>query len=288
MRGPINTPLVPHLLAMWVSHPHRCTTPPCGLPDQPAAVPPSAFIFHRRYGTYSPRQQTSLKVPPPKKPCSPKITPLAQSAALPCMVRAKLVHPVELYVPTNIFFNFLRRVYFSKSGWWLWWHGKEKNESNEKKNLYTFAEPSISTFFIPDICDCRFWFMYCQAQFCSWQLLNSSFCHAELYFRVVPCNLGRRVSSPHDTVGRLLDLKEGQLGHGRLPLALKVLDILRWRKCSMLGYRLLRSFFFFFFGSGARGKGEGLGWVRLGLDGRVKDSLVNGNPPMGGCIQEMG
>lgn len=28
------------------------------------------------------------------------------------MVRAKLVHPVELYVPTLSFFNFLRRVYF--------------------------------------------------------------------------------------------------------------------------------------------------------------------------------
>lgn len=88
----------------------------CGLPDQPAAVPPSAFTFHRRYNTYSSRHQTSLKDFPPKT-CIPKITPLVQSAALPWMVRAKLVHPVEPYVPTNLLFNVLCRVYFSKSVW---------------------------------------------------------------------------------------------------------------------------------------------------------------------------
>lgn len=33
---------------------------------------------------------------------------------------------------------------------------------------------------------------------------------------------------------------------------------------------------------------EGLGWLGVGWDGRVKDSLVNRNPPTGGCIQEMG
>lgn len=49
--------------------------------------------------------------------CIPKLTPHVQSAALPWMVQAKLVHLVELYVPTNkLSLNFLA-AFFSISAW---------------------------------------------------------------------------------------------------------------------------------------------------------------------------
>lgn len=83
--------------------------------------------------------------------------------------------------------------------------------------LAHFAELLISSFLsILGICACGSWFMWSIVNtrpknhvLYKYNFVSDSFstyillsCHAELYFRVVPCNLGCRMSSPHDTACR--------------------------------------------------------------------------------------
>lgn len=110
IRCGVDTPYIPIPLptpwALFI-HPSYRSTTACDLPNQPATVPLSSFIFHHRQLHLVTLDQTPAKC-----------ILLVQCAALPWMVQAKLVRPVELYVTYSLtfFFGSLCHVHCTEAG----------------------------------------------------------------------------------------------------------------------------------------------------------------------------
>lgn len=66
---------------------------------------------------------------------------------------------------------------------------------------------------------------------------------------------------------------------GAYPWRWKLVDILRWKKCSCLDMDCF--VFVCLYWERSEGRVEGLGWFGMWWDGRVKDSLAIVNSPMG-------
>lgn len=130
---------------------------------------------------------------------------LVQCAALPWMVQAKLVSPVELYVTCSLtfFFGFLCHVHCTEAGGdcdeggkrgSVFFNFKGEDDPNEcKKKLCSWF-----IYLCTELCRVR---CFLQVQFCVSTYFLLSYL-AELYSSVAPCNLGRRISSPHNMACR--------------------------------------------------------------------------------------